>query len=122
MDSGMFKPLQLAAAKALKLDTNWYDSVNNEYQKRRVLVHEVMDLLDCNYDVNQTGMFVWARIPDQYKDSGELSDEILYGCDVFITPGFIFGDKGKRYIRISLCTNQTVLNEAKQRIKALKTK
>ncbi|MCG8582680.1 MAG: aminotransferase class I/II-fold pyridoxal phosphate-dependent enzyme [Bacteroidales bacterium] len=121
MDSGMFKPLQLAAAKALKLDTNWYDSINNEYQKRRVLVHEVMDLLDCNYDVNQTGMFVWARIPDQYKDSGELSDEILYGCDVFITPGFIFGDKGKHYIRISLCTNQTVLNEAKQRIKALKT-
>ncbi|WP_430813066.1 pyridoxal phosphate-dependent aminotransferase [Carboxylicivirga sp. RSCT41] len=122
MDSGMFKPLQLAAAKALELDTDWYNTVNSEYKKRRVLVHEIMDLLDSNYDKNQTGMFVWARIPEQYKDSGELSDEILYGCDVFITPGFIFGDKGKRYIRISLCTNQTVLEEAKQRIKALKTK
>ncbi|MCU4156241.1 aminotransferase class I/II-fold pyridoxal phosphate-dependent enzyme [Carboxylicivirga sp. A043] len=122
MDSGMFKPLQLAAVKALELDTDWYNTVNSEYKKRRVLVHEIMDLLNCEYDINQTGMFVWARIPDNYKDSGQLSDEILYGCDVFITPGFIFGDKGKRYIRISLCTNQTVLQEAKQRINALKTK
>ena len=120
MDSGMFKPLQLAAVKALELDTDWYNTVNSEYKKRRVLVHEIMDLLNCEYDINQTGMFVWARIPDNFKDSGELSDEILYGCDVFITPGFIFGDKGKRYIRISLCTNQTVLQEAKQRINALK--
>lgn len=120
MDSGMFKPLQLAAAKALSLGSDWYNTVNAEYRKRRVLVYEIMDLLNCSYDLNQTGMFVWARIPDSYADSGELSDEILYGCDVFITPGFIFGSKGKKYIRISLCTNQTVLEEAKQRIIALK--
>jgi len=122
MDSGMFKPLQLAAVKALELDREWYNTINKEYLQRRTLVHQVMDLLNCKYDTKQTGMFIWARIPDTYKDSGELSDEILYGCDVFITPGFIFGDKGKRYIRISLCTNQTVLEEAKQRIKTLKTK
>jgi len=120
MDSGMFKPLQLAAAKALELGDEWYASVNNEYMKRRVIVHEIMDLLNCKYDLNQTGMFVWARIPDNYQDSGALSDDILYGCDVFITPGFIFGDKGKHYIRISLCTNQTVLKEAKQRIEKLR--
>lgn len=120
MDSGMFKPLQLAAAKALELGTEWYEAVNAEYKKRRVLVHEIMDLLECKYDIEQTGMFIWARIPERYQDSGQLSDEILYGCDVFITPGFIFGDKGKRYIRISLCTNQTTLEEAKQRIKTLK--
>lgn len=122
MDSGMFKPLQLAAVKALELDREWYNTINKEYLQRRTLVHQVMDLLNCKYDTKQTGMFIWARIPDTYKDSGELSDEILYGCDVFITPGFIFGDKGKRYIRISLCTNQSVLEEAKQRIKTLKTK
>ncbi len=120
MDSGMFKPLQLAAAKALSLDKSWYASINEEYKQRRILVQEVMDLLECEYDTNQTGMFVWARIPDRYADSGELSDEVLYGCDVFITPGFIFGDKGKRYIRISLCTNQDVLRTSKQRIEKLK--
>ena len=122
MDSGMFKPLQLAAVKALQLGSAWYANINNEYLKRRTLVFEIMDLLECDYDTNQTGMFVWARIPDRYKDSAELSDEILYGCDVFITPGFIFGDNGKRYIRISLCTNQEVLKESQQRIKTLKTK
>jgi aspartate/methionine/tyrosine aminotransferase len=122
MDSGMFKPLQLAAAKAVQLGSDWYANINNEYLKRRTLVFEIMDLLECEYDTNQTGMFVWARIPDRYKDSAELSDEILYGCDVFITPGFIFGDNGKRYIRISLCTNQEVLKESQQRIKTLKTK
>ncbi len=122
MDSGMFKPLQLAAAKALDLDEEWYKTVNKEYKQRRVLVHEIMDLLECKYDIEQTGMFIWASIPECYQDSGQLSDEILYGCDVFITPGFIFGDKGKRYIRISLCTNQPTLQEAKQRIKKLQNK
>jgi len=120
MDSGMFKPLQMAASTALELDANWYETVNAEYKKRRVLVREIMDLLECEYDTNQTGMFVWARIPEKYSDSGELSDEILYGCDVFITPGFIFGNTGKRYIRISLCTNQTILKEAKQRIEKIR--
>ncbi len=116
MDSGMFKPLQLAAAKALDLDEQWYEQINAEYRKRRVIVHEIMDLLNCDYDLKQTGMFVWARIPANYENSGQLSDEILYATNVFITPGFIFGDKGRQYIRISLCTNETALLEAKQRI------
>nr|WP_321408904.1 aminotransferase class I/II-fold pyridoxal phosphate-dependent enzyme [uncultured Carboxylicivirga sp.] len=119
MDSGMFKPLQLAAVKALELDSNWYQKVNEEYKQRRVLVQEIMDILECTYDTNQTGMFVWARIPEKYKDSGELSDKILYGVDVFITPGLIFGEIGNRYIRISLCTKQEVLKEAKQRIEKI---
>nr|WP_321451187.1 aminotransferase class I/II-fold pyridoxal phosphate-dependent enzyme [uncultured Carboxylicivirga sp.] len=116
MDSGMFRPLQLAAVKALELDSDWYSTVNQEYKQRRVLVQDIMDILECTYDTNQTGMFVWARIPEKYKDSGELSDKILYGVDVFITPGLIFGEIGNRYIRISLCTKQEVLIEAKQRI------
>lgn len=119
MDSGMFKPLQMAAIKALGLDSSWYNTINTEYKQRRVLVQDIMSLLNCTYDTNQTGMFVWARIPERYKDSGELSDKILYGCDVFITPGFIFGDKGQQYIRISLCTKQDVLKEAKQRIEKI---
>lgn len=117
MDSGMFKPMQLAAVKALKQKPEWYSTLNEEYKKRRVLAEEIMDLLECEYDTAQTGMFVWARIPNKYKDSAELSDKILYGCDVFITPGLIFGDKGLKYIRISLCANQETLNESKQRIK-----
>ncbi len=116
MDSGMFKPLQLAAVKALELDEKWYATINKEYKARRLLVEDIMDLLECDYDNKQSGMFVWAKIPSKYSDSGELSDKILYGSDVFITPGFIFGDKGKQYIRISLCTKQEVLIEAKQRI------
>lgn len=119
MDSGMFKPLQLAAVKALNLGKEWYDTINKEYLQRRYLVHDIMDLLECKYDSTQTGMFVWAKIPSHFSDSGALSDKILYGCDVFITPGFIFGDKGQQYIRISLCTKQETLIEAKQRIEKL---
>ncbi|MCU4174998.1 pyridoxal phosphate-dependent aminotransferase [Carboxylicivirga sp. N1Y90] len=119
MDSGMFKPLQLAAVEALSLEQDWYDSINKEYLQRRALVHDIMDLLECKYDTSQSGMFVWAKIPSQYSDSGSLSDKILYGCDVFITPGFIFGGKGQQYIRISLCTKQETLIEAKQRIEKL---
>lgn len=120
MDSGMFKPMQLAAAKALGLDQSWYDTVNTEYRKRRELVFEIMDLLNCKYDTKQSGMFVWAKIPDSIADSGALSDEILYGCDVFITPGFIFGEVGKRFIRISLCTKPELLRETIERITNLK--
>jgi len=72
--------------------------------------------LNCRYDSNQVGMFIWAKIPDMEKDSGELADKILYGKNVFITPGFIFGDKGIRYVRISLCCPEPVLLEALNRI------
>jgi aspartate/methionine/tyrosine aminotransferase len=91
--------------------------MNKVYARRRVLACNIMDVLDCKYDTKQVGMFVWAKIPSKYADSGVLADEILYGKNVFITPGFIFGDKGNRYIRISLCCPEPVLEEALERIK-----
>ncbi len=117
MDSGMFLPLQLAAAKALELDQDWYDSVNAVYKKRREKVFDLLDLLNCTYDKNQAGLFVWASIPGNYKDGFELSDEVLEGSNVFITPGGIFGTAGNQYVRVSLCTNEEKLDEAISRIK-----
>jgi LL-diaminopimelate aminotransferase len=94
VDSGMFRPMMVAAVAALQNTEEWHDEMNRVYAKRRVLARQIMDELNCTYDINQVGMFIWARIPDDYKDSGELADKILYGKNVFITPGFIFGDKG----------------------------
>lgn len=117
MDSGMFLPLQLAAAKALDLDQDWYDSVNSVYKKRREKVFELLDLLNCFFDKNQAGLFVWAAIPAEYKDGYELSDKVLYDSNVFITPGGIFGSAGDKYIRVSLCATEQKLEEAIKRIK-----
>lgn len=117
MDSGMFLPLQLAAAKALELGQEWYDSVNAVYKKRREKVFELLDLLKCVYNKNQAGLFVWAAIPGNYKDGYELSDKVLNDCNVFITPGGIFGDAGNKYIRVSLCATVEKLDEAITRIK-----
>ncbi len=117
MDSGMFKPLQLAAVKALTLGKEWYKEVNKEYLERRKLVWEIMDTLHCSYDKNQSGMFIWAKIPANITSSIELSDKILNQAHVFITPGTIFGTQGDRYIRISLCSKQEVLKESINRIK-----
>jgi len=116
VDSGMFRPMMVAAVAALKNTEEWHDEMNRVYAKRRVLAHRIMDSLGCTYDKNQVGMFIWARIPDKYKDSEELANEILYGKNVFITPGFIFGDKGLRYVRISLCCPEKTLEEALGRI------
>jgi len=116
VDSGMFRPMMVAAVAALKNTEEWHDEMNRVYAKRRVLAHQIMDSLGCTYDKNQVGMFIWARIPDKYKDSEELANEILYGKNVFITPGFIFGDKGLRYVRISLCCPEKTLEEALGRI------
>lgn len=116
VDSGMYRPMMVAAAKALQNTKEWHDEMNAVYAKRRVLALKIMDALDCKYDPKQVGMFIWAKIPDSYKDSGELADKILYEKNVFITPGFIFGDKGKRYVRISLCCPEDVLGEALSRI------
>lgn len=118
MDSGMFLPLQLAAAKALSLDASWYASLNETYLKRRLKVFELMDLLQCSYRKDQVGLFVWAAIPSKYKDGYALSDEILTHARVFITPGGIFGSAGINYIRISLCATEMVFEEAIARIKA----
>ena len=118
MDSGMFKPVQLAAAEALQNPPEWYAKNNAIYSKRRAKVFEMMNLLDCNYRENQVGMFVWAKIPTHYKDCYELSDEILQEANVFITPGAIFGTQGERYIRASLCSSVEVFENAIKRIKA----
>jgi aspartate/methionine/tyrosine aminotransferase len=118
MDSGMFLPLQLAAAKALQLPKSWYDEVNAVYRKRREKVFELLNLLQCVYDKKQAGMFVWARIPASHKTGFELSDEVLYNTGVFITPGGIFGRAGDGYIRVSLCSPEEKFAESIQRIKA----
>jgi len=117
MDSGMFKPLQLAATKALGLGNDWYTEVNKEYLKRREFAWEIMNALNCTYDNNQSGMFIWAKIPKHYESSTQLSDDLLKKKHVFITPGSIFGKQGDRYVRISLCAKQLVLKESINRIK-----
>ncbi|MNT31444.1 Glutamate-pyruvate aminotransferase AlaC [compost metagenome] len=120
MDSGMFLPAQLAAAKALQLDQSWYQELNGIYNERRALVFEIMNLLGCIYKKNQVGLFVWAKVPDSYESGYALSDEILNQSRVFITPGGIFGTAGNSYIRISLCASVEVLQEAIERIKEVK--
>ena len=117
MDSGMFLPVQLAAAKALQLGKEWHDEVNTVYRERREKVFELLQLLDCEFSKKQAGLFVWAKIPSTYKDGYVLSDEVLYKSNVFITPGSIFGSAGKKYIRISLCSPEEKFEEAIQRIK-----
>ncbi len=126
MDSGMFLPVQLAAAKALSLDKDWHDEVNAIYRTRREKVFELLQLLNCKFSRQQAGMFVWAKASRNYSKKGPkqhplgtgglLSDEILYNCDVFITPGGIFGDAGNNYIRVSLCAPVEKFEEAIQRI------
>jgi aspartate/methionine/tyrosine aminotransferase len=112
MDSGMYKPAQLAAVEALKLDHKWFDALNTVYQDRRTIVWELFDLLGCNYDKYATGMFVWAKVPDHIADVESYVDEILQQARVFITPGFIFGSQGERYLRISLCTESNMIKQA----------
>ncbi len=116
MDSGMFLPVQLAAAKALSLGKDWYDSVNAVYRDRRGKVFELLELLTCEFSRDQVGMFVWAKIPAVYADGFALSDKILYSTGVFITPGGIFGPAGQQYVRVSLCSTKEKLQESIDRI------
>jgi aspartate/methionine/tyrosine aminotransferase len=116
MDSGMFLPVQLAAAKALSLGREWYDSVNEVYRTRQHEAFRLLDLIGCVYEPDQAGMFVWARVPERYADGFALSDEILYGANVFLTPGGIFGTAGNGHIRISLCSSRERILEARTRI------
>jgi len=118
MDSGMFLPVQLAAAKALELGQDWHDEVNQVYRARRERVFELLQLLKCEFDNKQAGMFVWASIPSIYKDGYELSDQVLNQANVFITPGGIFGSAGNHYVRVSLCSTEEKIEEAIQRVKA----
>lgn len=119
MDSGMFLPVQLAAAKALELGEDWYNSINAIYRKRRELVFDLLEMLNCSFDKNQVGMFVWAKIPNEYLDGYALSDKVLYEANVFITPGGIFGSAGNGYIRVSLCSPEEKLMESINRVKKI---
>lgn len=126
MDSGMFKPLQLAAVQALAQGSEWFEQLNAEYKRRRVLAGEIFDLIGAKYDHDSTGMFLWGRVHQSDKPSDQrnsvgqmLSDKILYEAGVFITPGFIFGKNGENYVRISLCAKPEVLREAAERIRKI---
>jgi len=116
VDSGMFLPLQMAATDALNNPPEWYDKINIVYEKRRKIVEEIMGILDCKYDKGQVGLFIWGRIPGEIINCELYVEEILNKAHVFITPGFIFGNRGDRYIRISLCAGESTLLEAKNRI------
>jgi aspartate/methionine/tyrosine aminotransferase len=122
MDSGMFLPVQLAAAKALGLGKDWYDSINKIYKQRREKVFVLLELLQCEFSKDQAGMFVWAKIPSGYKDGYALSDDILYNANVFITPGGIFGDQGNDYVRVSLCCTEENIDAAIVRVKNIAQK
>jgi len=119
IDSGMFRAMQLAAATALDADSEWYEGNNKNYASRRDLAGEIMKTLGCTYDEKQVGMFLWGKIPDCYQDVEQLTEQILQEARVFITPGFIFGSNGARYIRISLCCKEDKLSEALNRIKSI---
>ena len=116
MDSGMFLPMQVAAAEALNNPETWYDTVNEVYLRRRKIVEEIMDILRCRYNKDQVGLFVWGSIPDEIDSCEDYVENILQKSHVFITPGFIFGNNGERYIRISLCATEEKLQEAKERL------
>ncbi|MDE6702628.1 MAG: aminotransferase class I/II-fold pyridoxal phosphate-dependent enzyme, partial [Muribaculaceae bacterium] len=103
IDSGQFKPLMLAAAQALKAGDEWYDELYEVYAERRKIAEEIMNELGCTFDPAQRGMFLWGKIPDSAPSGEWLADELFYKARVFITPGFIFGKNGERYVRISLC-------------------
>ena len=122
IDSGTFRGIQLAAAEALANDDEWHHEANIEtYARRRQYAEQIMDILGCTYDKNQVGMFLWGKIPEKYADSEELTELVLHKARVFITPGFIFGSKGQRYIRISLCANESVFAAALQRVRTCET-
>lgn len=122
IDSGQFRPLMLAAVEALKQDKDWYKNLNAIYAKRRLIAEEIMTVLGCHFDSKQSGLFLWGKIPDTADSSEQLADNILYNAHVFITPGFIFGSNGERYIRISLCAKEDKMLEALKRIKQLISK
>ena len=119
IESGQFKPMQYAAAKALQADKSWYDGMNKVYRSRRDLAGQIMQALGCTYDERQVGMFLWGRIPNSAESAEAIANKVLYEARVFLTPGFIFGSRGERYIRISLCCKNEALQEALNRVKSL---
>lgn len=116
IDSGQFKPMQLATVAALSNSDEWHTDMNRIYAERRVWAEKIMDLLNCRYDKSQVGLFVWGKLPDEMSGSEEFINDILYKANVFITPGFIFGSNGERFIRISLGSSVDQIKEAYRRI------
>lgn len=120
IDSGTFRPLQLAAAQAYDNTKAWHSHANIEtYASRRKIAEEIMNTLGCKFDPKQQGMFLWGRIPEEYADVEDLTEKVLHEARVFITPGFIFGSNGKRYLRISLCAKDEKMQAALERIKTV---
>ena len=118
IDSGTFRGIQLAAAEAYRNSEQWHREANIEtYSRRRKYAEQIMEVLGCKYDPNQVGMFLWGKIPEKYANAEELTERVLHEARVFITPGFIFGSKGERYIRISLCAKEEKIEQALERIK-----
>ena len=121
IDSGTFRPLQLAAAQAYQNSAEWHSQANIKlYRERRIIAEQIMQTLGCTYDPNQVGMFLWGRIPESYADCEELTERVLNEAHVFITPGFIFGSNGQRYVRISLCAKTDKMQEALGRVEKFK--
>jgi len=120
-DSGMFKPVQEAAVKALELDEQWYADINIEYAQRRVILWEFLEQVKCTFDKNASGMFVWAKIPKPYKSGEEFADFLLYKKGIFATPRVVFGSNGGQYIRFSLCAPISVFEESIRRLEIEET-
>lgn len=119
VDSGMFKPMQLAAIKAFNNPVSWHNHRNKEYKERRTIVYEILDRLSCTYDKSQSGLFIWAKVNPELGSSEKIADYLLYEKNIFVTPGFVFGKKGEQYIRISLCVKQEILKKVLARIESI---
>ena len=117
MDSGMFQPLQAAAAAALALPESWYEELNSVYSRRRILAAQIMNALSCTFEESQSGLFLWGKIPGGFSDAEELTEELLHRNQLFFTPGSVFGRNGRRYIRISLCASEELLAGALLRVR-----
>jgi aspartate/methionine/tyrosine aminotransferase len=116
VDSGQLHALQLAAAEALNAGQDWYDQINSVYRQRRKVAEQIMTAIGCTFDPEQVGLFLWGKIQNENINAEQLCDQILYNADVFVTPGFIFGAEGKQFVRLSLCCDEKILQEALQRI------
>lgn len=121
-DSGMYKPIQLAAIEALNLDLDWYLKINKEYTQRRILIWKILDKLECTYKKESSGLFVWAKIPYNFNNGIEFSDFLLYEKRIFATPGSVFGSNGENFIRFSLCVSQNILQKVLSQTETLKHK
>ncbi|CAI8374342.1 MAG: LL-diaminopimelate aminotransferase [Flavobacterium sp. SCGC AAA160-P02] len=115
MDSGMFYGIQKGAIAALKISSDWFQKINEIYQRRRKIMWQIAERLECTYDKNSSGMFVWAKLPDKKTAEG-MVDDLLYTKDIFVAPGTIFGSKGKQYVRFSLCVSEEKIKEALERL------